>query len=135
MKEARTAAIAALVFLGLSGIVGGVGLIAQANGEPFTLPQSLLQYSPFHSYLIPGIILLAANGLLSLWVLWLTVIKHRGCGWWVITQACVLSGWLIVEMVMLRLVVWPHYLYGTVALALAVSGIAMVRDRRQGTEK
>jgi hypothetical protein len=38
-------------------------------------------------------------------------------------------------MVMLRLVVWPHYLYGAVALALVVSGIATVRDRRHGTEE
>jgi hypothetical protein len=38
----------------------------------------------------------------------------------------VLSGWLIVEMVMLRLVVWPHYLFGTVALVLVVAGIGLV---------
>jgi hypothetical protein len=39
-------------------------------GEPWAMPQTLLQYSLFHSYLIPEIILLVANGLLSFWVLW-----------------------------------------------------------------
>jgi hypothetical protein len=93
------------------------------------MPQSLLQYSPFHSYLVPGIILLVANGLLTLWVLGLTVGKHPGFGWWVIAQGVVLLGWLIVEVVLLRLMVWPHYLYGAVAIALVISGIAIVRAK------
>jgi len=36
-------------------------------------------------------------------------------------------GWLIVEVAMLRLIVWPHYLYGVLAMALVISGIAIVR--------
>jgi hypothetical protein len=128
MKKARTVAIVALVFLGLSGIAGGIGLIAQANGEPFTLPQSLLQHSPFHSYLIPGIILFVANGLLSLAVLWLTLRRHPGYGWWVTAQGCVLLGWLIVEIVMLRMAMWAHGLYGLVGLALIVVGMILTRE-------
>jgi len=42
--------------------------------------------------------LLAANGLLTLWILGLTVVKHPGFGWWVIGQGVVLLGWLIVEV-------------------------------------
>jgi len=64
--------------------------------------------------------------------LWLTVGKHPGYGWWVIVQGVVLLGWLIVEVAMLRLMVWPHYLYGAVAIALVISGIAIVRHVRQG---
>ena len=127
MKQARVVAIVALVFLVLSGVVGAIPLIVNPGGEPWHMPQSLLQYSPFHSYLVPGFILLVANGLLTLWVLGLTVGKHPGFGWWVIGQGLVLLGWLIVEVAMLRLMVWPHYLYGAVAMALVISGIAIVR--------
>jgi hypothetical protein len=130
IKNARPLAVAALGFLGLSGIAGGIGLIAQANGEPFGLTQSLLQYSPFHSYLIPGVILFVANGLLTLFVLWLTLRRHPGYGWWVAAQGCVLLGWLIVEMVMLRMAMWAHYLYGAVAVALLVAGMTMARKSR-----
>ena len=91
------------------------------------MPQSLLQYSPFRSYLVPGIILLIANGLFSVWALWLTVSRRPGYGWWVIVQGVVLLGWLIVEVAMLRLMVWPHCLYGAVAMVLVISGIAIVR--------
>ncbi len=127
MKEARIVAIVALMFLGLSGVIGAIPLLVNPGGEPWSMPQSLLQYSPFRSYLVPGIILLVANGLLSLWVLGLTAGKHPGFGWWVIVQGVVLLGWLIVEVAMLRLMVWPHYLYGAVAMALVISGIAIVR--------
>jgi hypothetical protein len=91
------------------------------------MPQSLLQYSPFHSYLVPGIILLIANGLLSFWALWMTVSRRPGFGWWVIVQGVVLVGWLMVEVAMLRLVIWPHYMYGAVAIALVTSGMVIVR--------
>ncbi len=133
MRAARIVVIVMLVFLGLSGMVGAIPILMHPTDEPWHMPQNLLQYSPFDSYLIPGIILLAANGLLSLWVLWLTVRQHPGYGWWVTAQGCVLSGWLIVEMAMLRLVVWPHYLYGTVALALVVSGLDLARENAKGT--
>lgn len=127
MNEARITAIVALVFLALSGVIGAIPLIVNPGGEPWSMPQSLLQYSPFRSYFVPGIILLVANGLLSLWVLGLTVGKHPGFGWWVIAQGVVLLGWLIVEVAMLRLMGWPHYLYGAVAIVLVISGIAIVR--------
>lgn len=128
MRAARIVAIAALVFLGLPAIVGAIPMLMHPAGEPWAMPQTLLRNSPFHSYLIPGIILLMANGLFSLWVLWLTVRRRSGYAWWLIAQGCVLSGWLVVEVVMLRLVVWPHYFYGAVALVLVVAGIAQARE-------
>jgi hypothetical protein len=127
MKAFRTIAVVALVYLGVSGIAGAIPLLLHPTGEPWAMPQTLLQHSPFHSYLIPGIILLAANGLLSVWVLGLTLRRYPGYGWWVAAQGCVLLGWLVVETLMLRVVVWPHYLYGVVALALIVTGTAVAR--------
>jgi hypothetical protein len=133
MKKARIFAIVTLIFTGLSGVIGAIPLIINPGGEPWSFPQSLLQYSPFRFYLIPGIILLVANGLLSVWALWLTVRRRPGFGWWVLVQGIVSLGWLIVEVAMLRLVVWPHYLYGAVAMVLVVSGIAIVStNARQG---
>ena len=77
MKGVRIIAVVALVYLGLSGIVGAIPLLLHPAGEPWGMPLSLLRHSPFHSYLVPGIILLMANGLLSLWVLWLAWISHH----------------------------------------------------------
>jgi hypothetical protein len=126
MGVARTTAIVALAFVGLAGLVGGIPLILHADGEPWWMPQSLLQYSPFRSFLIPGIILLAAIGVLSCWILWMTLQGQPGYGWWVVLQGCVLLGWLVAEMVMLRLVMWAQGSYVAVALALILSGVTLV---------
>ena len=97
MKKARIVAIVTLIFTGLCGVIGAIPLITNPGGEPWSFPQSLLQYSPFRSYLVPGIVLLVANGLLSLWVLRLTVGELQGFGWWVIVQGIVSLGWLDVQ--------------------------------------
>jgi hypothetical protein len=128
MRLARNTAISALAFVALSGLVGGIPLILHAHGEPWWMPQSLLQYSPFHSYLIPGIILFSAIGLLSCWVLLLTIKRAPGYDWWVALQGCVLIGWIVVECLMLRLVMWAHCLYGAAGLVLLASGVALVRQ-------
>ena len=50
-----------IVSVALSGLVGGIPLTIHANDEPWWMPQSLLPYSPFHSFLIPGIILFSGH--------------------------------------------------------------------------
>ena len=123
MKFARTSAIVLLVFLGLSGIAGGAPMIVSSIWKTRAfMPLNLLQHSPFHSYLIPGIILLVANGLLALWIVRLVIQRRPRYGLWTALRGCVLMGWLVVECIMLRLVIWPHYLYGAVALLLIVLG-------------
>ena len=137
MSPARVIAIAALAFLGFTSLAGSIFMLADPGGGVLNLPLSLLQHSPFHSYLIPGILLLVSNGLLALWILWLAMMARPRYGLWTAFQGCVLLGWLVVECLMLRLVIWPHYLYGAVALVLVVAGLALrhensgpLRDRQ-----
>ena len=91
------------------------------------MPQSLLQYSPLHSFLIPEIIRFSAIGLLSCWVLWLTVQRQPGYGWWVALEGCVLLGWLTVEAVIAQNRDVAQVFYAVVALVLIVSGMLLVR--------
>jgi hypothetical protein len=128
MKTARFAAFSALVFLAVTSVVGAVPMLLNPYGEPWGMPRDLLQHSPFDSYLAPGMVLLLANGLLSVWTLWLMLRKRPEYPRWVTAQGCVLAGWLIGEMWMLRLVAWPHYFYGAVSLVLIVSGLALRAD-------
>ena len=133
MKYVRISAIFLLAFLSAGAIWGGLTLIANAHGNPFGLmPQSFLQFSPFHSYLIPGMILLVANGLLPLWVLVLVALRRRLSGLWMAVQGCVLLGFLAAECWMLRVVVWPHVFYGAVGLLLIVIGLLLHRGSAPG---
>jgi hypothetical protein len=134
MRFARHTALAALTFIALSGLVGGVPLILHAHGEPWWMTQSLLQYSPFHSYLLPGIILFFAIGVLSCWVLLLTIKRAPGYGHWVALQGCILIGWIVVEVLMLRLLMWAHWLYAACGLVLLISGMKLLRKSHANLE-
>ena len=108
-------------------IVGAVPPILHPSGWP-GLSLSLLEHSPFHSFLTPAIILLLANGVSSLVVLWLTLRRRPGYGWIVAFPGCVVSGWIISKTIMFREVAWLHYLYLSVGLVLIVSGVELTRS-------
>jgi len=130
LRIVRAIARIALGFLCITSVVGAVPMVLHPHGEPWQMPQSFLEHSPFHSYLIPGIILLLANGVLSFFVLYRAIQRWAGYGWWVALQGCVLCGWIAVEVAMLRIAVWPHYLYGCIGLLLIGSGLALRREGR-----
>lgn len=127
MKTLRWIGIALLFFLSASAIMGSLPMIANPGGEPWNMPQVLLKHSPFISYLVPGMILLVANGLLAFWALWLALAAVPHYSRWMTLQGCILLGWLAVECVMLRVVVWPHYLYGAIAAGLIAAGLMLWR--------
>lgn len=122
MKSIRAVAIAALIFLGATAVIGAVPLIIDPSGAMLSIPLSLLEYSPFSDYLIPGLILLVANGLLSFAVTVILLRRSSRSGWWVMLQGCVLFGWITIEVPMIRSVVWAHYVYWAVAIVLMVCG-------------
>jgi amino acid permease len=58
-----------LLFNGIGAIYGGGNLILHPDGSSIELSPDWLKHTPFRDYLIPGIILFIANGLLSVFVL------------------------------------------------------------------
>lgn len=128
MKIVRRLAIGVLAFLGISSIVGAVPLILDPSGRLMHMPLVLLEHSPFRSFLIPGIILLLANGVLSLQVMYSAARRWSGYGWWVAFQGCVIGGWIVVEVIILRAAMWAHYFYLGIGLVLIVLGLMLTRD-------
>ncbi len=130
MKTVRILALIALGFLGITSVMGGLPLIVDPTGRLLHMPLILLKHSPFHSFLIPGIILFVANGLVSLVIFSATMRRTSGYGNMVASQGIVIAGWITVEVIFLRLVVWPHYVYWGVGLVLIGCGVILRRGRR-----
>ena len=102
-------------------------MIIDPTGGILKMPLSLLDHSPFHSFLIPGIILLVFNGILSL-VITVAVLRNaRNAGLWVGFQGCVLFGWITIEVIMIRAVAWPHFVYWITGLVLLACGWVLMR--------
>jgi len=131
MRPVRIAAMTLLAFLGITALAGAFPMLLHPRGSTM-MPLSLLEHTPFHSFLIPAILLFTANGLLALGVLWLVWARRTNYGMWVAAQGCVLLGWLIVQVWMLRVVVWLHYFYGAIAVALIAVGFVLWHGLRQG---
>lgn len=128
MKLVRMTAIATLIFLGVTALIGSVPLILDPSGAMLKMPLSLLEHSPFSSFLVPGIILMVANSLLSFFVLVLVLRRTRQYGWWLAGQGCVIGGWISIQVMMIRTVVWAHLVYWAIALILIVCGWLLRKD-------
>ena len=128
MEARRIANIALWVvqsFTLLSAVGGGIGLIA-TNG--LGMPLSLLDASPFDSYLLPGLILLCVVGGTQA----LAVATHYLRSRWLPAAATVAGFgmviWICVEVVILPGYHWLHTLYFTtgslqLALVLVLLGV------------
>lgn len=129
MKFARNTAIVLLAFLALTALTGSIPMILHPHGNSTTMPLSTLENSPFRTYLIPGLLLFAANGLLAIAVFFRVLRRASHHAALTLFQGCVLLVWLIAECWLLRMVVWLHYFYGVIAVALVLCGVAMLREK------
>ncbi|MEW8987734.1 MAG: hypothetical protein AB2401_12180, partial [Bacillus sp. (in: firmicutes)] len=70
-----------LAFIGLGGVVCGLMLMLQPNGELIKLSLDLITNSPFDTYFFPGLALFTINGVASLIGAWLVIKTHCFAGW------------------------------------------------------
>jgi hypothetical protein len=131
-KLERNVLIFLLALLGLGALGGGGVLIISPTGELIGMPLSMLAPSPFHSFLIPGILLFVILGIFPL-LLILALISRRpspiaerinffgDMSWqwsFCIYLAFALIIWIQLEMVLLNAVHWLHTVYMFYAIAI-----------------
>lgn len=113
LKRIRNSFLFVIGFLALSAIGGGVVLLISPSGELLGLPLSEFKNIPFHSFLIPGIILLSVLGIIpSLLIVALikkpesklaeqiNIFKDMHWSWtYSIYIAFTLIGWIHIELI------------------------------------
>jgi hypothetical protein len=106
---------------GLGAIYGGLNLITYPNGSSIQLSLDYLSRSPFNDYLIPGIILFFANGVLSL-LAFVTILSHRkNYPLFIAAQGCILTGWIVIQIVLIHFNFY-NAVFGGVGLLLIFCG-------------
>jgi len=131
-----------LALLGSRALFGGGVFIISPSGKLFGMPLSILDNSPFHNYLIRGIILFTILGTIPV-VLVVALIKrpasnpaeffncYKDMYWaWTYSIYCAfaLIIWLQTEMTMLGVVHWSHSLH--MAIAIAILFVALLPSVR-----
>ncbi|WP_273568059.1 hypothetical protein [Maribacter halichondriae] len=134
-KTLHILAVILLIFLGVTSILGGLGLMGDPTGAAIGIPAKLLESTIFDNYLLPGIILFLSNGISSLVIAFFVVKKASKYSVLIVLQGIVLLGWLAVELLInLGFFYAPlHITYYLVGIALIVLGtwLGVVNPKQQ----
>jgi hypothetical protein len=126
----KIVSLALLLFNGIGAFYGGLHLLMHPDGSSLGLSTDWLKHSPFDSFFIPGLVLFLVNGVFSFFVLWQVVFNKPGSGLYVLAQGAVLSGWILIQIIMLQTVYFLHYTLGAVGLALMLTGYFIWRTQK-----
>lgn len=100
----------------VGALLAGYGFMRCPDGSSLGMDTTMLRFSPFDNFLIPGIILFCCNGLLSLATGLLLVFKKPLANPALLLQGIVLVGWIVVQMIMLRETNYLQLTFGLVGL-------------------
>ena len=133
----RYALIILLLLNGIPATLAGFSLITDPTGSGLKMDVSLLEFSPFKTFLIPGLILFSLNGLFSFITLFFVLMKYKHYPLLVICQGLILTGWITVQMVMVMNSSWLQLMYAAVGIVLMVSGLLLeiINERKFYTGK
>jgi len=99
------------VFIGLGAVGGGLGLALEPSGANLGIPLELLDNSPFSTYLVPGIVLFAVNGLGSLVGAAASFARYRYAGETAMALGVFLVAWIVLQVYWIATFHWLHALY------------------------
>lgn len=118
--------IATLAFQGVSGLAGGLGLVADPSGALIGLPREWLTGSPFGDYMIPGVVLLTFLGIAPLAVAYGVWVRRTWSWMGSLVVAAALLVWLGVEVAVIGYHAQPplQLVYGIVGLLILGGALA-----------
>lgn len=119
------------LFVGLTSIVGGTELVLVPDGSLVGLPLSLLQYSPFTDFLVPGLLLAGVVGGINTLAGVLVLARKPAAGGAALVGGFAMGTWIGVEIALLRTFHWLHAVYLVLASAIVLA--AIVHEHRAGT--
>lgn len=116
-------------FIGLGALGGGFMLVRDPSGSALGVPLTLLEGSPFPDFLIPGIFLLAVNGIGSMIGAGLSFSRRRYAQEIAIVLGAILVAWIVIQVVIISSFSWLHVLY--FILGVVELGIGFYIRRRR----
>ena len=120
-----------LLFNGTGAFYGSIGLITDPSGYSIKLSMNLLEHTPFNNYLIPGIVLLCVNGVFSYVSIGMILVNNIKAYLFIILQGILLSGWLIIQVILIRTFYPPmHITLFLTGFLLIMLGILYRRNQK-----
>lgn len=111
--------------VGIGGMAGGLAAITNPQA-PLGMSVDTLKYSPFSSYLIPGILLFGVIGLGNILCAASMLIKSKYQGYISSVFSWALVIWIIVQCIMLHVIVHLHVIFFTIGIVQAFLSIIIL---------
>jgi len=129
-NRSRTGLAVLQIFIGLGGVAGGWGLAAAPDGSNMGMSADALAASPFTDFLIPGLVLLAVNGICQLVGSGLTLAVSRIHPEAAIALGTFLMAWIVAQVAWIGLIHWMQPLYFGFGAVEAILGMRLRRSVR-----
>jgi hypothetical protein len=99
-RRRRAVLIMLEAVLAAGALYGGFAFLARPGGEALGMSTALLVGTPFDDYLVPGVLLLAANAVLPMAVIWASVRRLPWAPAGHVVVGLVLIGWIVVQLLL-----------------------------------
>jgi hypothetical protein len=123
LKISRVVSICLLFLTGINAIIAGILFIIDPTGKKMGMSISYLSNSPFPDFLIPGITLFVVNGLMNVIVAILSIKKYKCFPSLIILQGLVLSGWILIQVILVNDFNGLHFLMLFIGIVLMIFGL------------
>lgn len=128
-KSARSLATFLLLLNGTAAMYGGWSLMMDPSGVELGLPADWIFTIPFRDYFVPGLILFVVNGIFSILAAVATMSQSRGYEKFIIAQGSLLTGWIFVQVLMLRTTEVLHFAMAGIGLTMLALGAILSINR------
>ena len=132
-NKLRITSIILLFITGLNALAAGYSFIVEPSGEGLGINVGYLKYSPFSSFLIPGLILFIAIGMNSLVVAFIAILKKSYYSLIIQLQGCIITGWILIQVLMLRMFHTLHLIIFIIGISLILSGFLLPGKSKRKT--
>ena len=107
-----------VTFIAITSILSGLLMISNPDGGLMNLTLSLLDGTPFQNFMIPGILLTGIVGGVNLVAVFFNMQRHSNRYNWAIAGGMVISGWIIIQMLLIHAARWLHFIYLGIGLLI-----------------
>lgn len=107
----KTVLFILISFIALTTIVSGLLMISYPDGAIMNLSPGLLKGTPFKDFRLPGILLAVLVGGVNLLAVFYNMQRHANRYNWAMAGGFMISGWIVVQMILIQTVYWLHFVY------------------------
>ena len=123
----RIVALVLLLFNGLSALVAGYGFMIDPSGKGLGMTTEYLKYPVFSDFFIPGVILFTVNGIFSIILVVTVLMKTKYYPLLILFQGIILSGWIIVQLLLVKYWYPLHGVMLAVGVILSLIGFYLYK--------